>query len=172
MNNKRGTEVGLVKALILGIGMASMARAGIAYLPLTGPPALRVLAMRSPQAAQAVPAVKMVESAKVTDTNCLDIKAFNTNTTATVVNATEGFGPTLPGLVLGPNNPLDVPNGASIFMLPAPDTLGMTPQILATYFQPLVVGTNGTAVAAPFRVGFIPPLPEPDKSSHAEYIIK
>jgi len=177
MKNKLGAaEVGLFKALILAVGVASVARAGIAYLPLTGPPALRMLTMKSPKLTPmiAVPAMKIELSTNLAtgDSNCPDIKALNTNMTATVVNSAGDYAPTLPILVMGPDNPLGVPNGASIFNLPAQDTMGITPQILATYFQPMISGTNGTAVAGPFRVGFIPPFAQPDKSSHAEYIVK
>ena len=69
---------------------------------------------------------------------------------------------------------LDETFSASIFALPTPDLLGLTPQMLATYFRPVRFGTNAAALTGPFHVGFMPPLPppEPDKSSHAEYIVK
>lgn len=158
--------------MILGAVVATVARAGIPYLPLTGPPALRMLAMKS---SKPLSAMTITTSTQVTatDTNCPDIKPFNTNTTETVVNSAGGYGPNYTGpIAMGPDNPLDVPNGTSMFPLPSPDGLGITPQILATYFQPLVLETNGMAVPAPFRIGFIPPFAQPDKSSHAEYIVK
>jgi hypothetical protein len=181
MNKCGAAKIGLIKALILALGTASMAQAGGAYLPLTGPPAMRVLAVKSPKLTpmMAVSAMKIETSTNLAaaDTNCLDIKAFNTNTTETVVssaggNSGAGYGPTLPAIVMSPGNPLEVPNGASMFTLPSQDTMGITPQILATYFQPMVLDTNGAAIAVPVRVGFIPPFAQPDKSSHAEYIIK
>ena len=60
---------------------------------------------------------------------------------------------------------------ASVFMLPTPDLLGISPQMLASYFRPVQLGTNYAALTGPFHVTFMPPLP-PDKSSHAEYIVK
>ena len=42
-------EAGLFKALLLAVGVATVARAGMAYLPLTGPLPLRVLAVKTPQ---------------------------------------------------------------------------------------------------------------------------
>jgi len=181
MKKKFGAiQTGLIRALIVAIGMASVAQAGNAYLPLTGPPALRVLAVKSPKAAQmtATPAIKIETPAKVAvaDTNCPEIKAFNTNTVETVVNSAGGPAANsqviMPTIAMGPGNPLDVPSNISVFALPAQNTMGITPQILATYFQPMVLDTNGAAVAVPFRVGFIPPFAQPDKSSHAEYIVK
>jgi hypothetical protein len=178
MNIKRGAaKTGLIKALILAVGVASAARAGTAYLPRTGPPALRMLAVKSPKLTPMIAAPAMNSTNLATgDTNCPEIRALNTNTTETVVGSAGGsmpnYGGILPAITMGPGNPLEGPNGASAFALPAQNTMGMTPQILATYFQPLVTDTNGTAVAAPFRVGFIPPLAEPDKSSHSAYIIK
>jgi hypothetical protein len=179
-NKRRATETGLIKALILGVITATVARAGIAYLPLTGPPALRVLTVTSPKLTSmtAVPAMKIETMTKIAtaDTNCPEIKAFNTNTTETVVSSAGGNGPnytgTMPAITMGPGNPLDVPGNISGFALTAQSNFGITPEMLATYFQPLAVGTNGVVVAAPFRVGFIPPFAQPDKSSHAEYIVK
>ncbi|HEV2693239.1 MAG TPA: hypothetical protein VG347_10125 [Verrucomicrobiae bacterium] len=172
MNTLAAAEKGLIKAMILAIGMASVARAGIPYLPLTGPPALRVLAVKS---TKTVPAMKTEISTNLAkgDTNCPDIQPFNTNTTETVVGWAGGSGPNLggplPSLNMGPGSPLD---GVSPFAMAPQNTVNMTPQMLATYFQPLVIDTNGAAVTAPFRVGFIPPFAEPDKSSHSQYIIK
>jgi hypothetical protein len=60
----------------------------------------------------------------------------------------------------------------SIFALPTPDLLGITPQMLATYFRPVQFGTNSAALVGPFHVGFMPPQPAPEKSSRAEYIVK
>jgi len=173
MNTRGAAEIGLIKALILATGVSTVAHAGLAYLPLTGPPALRVLAVKSPKAA---PVAKIETAKKVVaeDTNCppIDIKAFNTNTTETVVNSAGGYGSNLPKIVMGPGNPLEMPNGVSVFALPAQDTMGITPQILATYFQPTGTDTNGAAVVVPFKIGFVPPFAQPEKSSHAEYIIK
>ena len=59
-----------------------------------------------------------------------------------------------------------------VMALPTSELFGLTPQMLATYFQPLAGGTNGTMVTDPFHVSFIPPFALPDKSSHAEYIVK
>ena len=173
-------KTGLIKALIVAIGTASAARAGIAYLPLTGPPALRMLAVKSPKPAPAAaaPTMKTETTTKVAmaDTNCPEIKAFNTNTTETVVSSAGGPAANsqviMPAIAMGPGNPLDVPNNVSVFTLSPQGSYGITPQILATYFQPTLTETNGTSVAVPFRVGFIPPFAQPDKSSHAEYIIK
>ena len=60
----------------------------------------------------------------------------------------------------------------SVFALPTPDLLSITPQMLAAYFRPVQFGTNAAALVGPFHVGFMPPQPVPDKSSRAEYIVK
>ena len=107
-----------------------------------------------------------------------------TNTPATVearifpglTNAT-GDAATAPFAVPGPfganaDKSLGETFSASVFALPTPDLLSITPQMLTTYFHPVEFGTNAAGLAGPFHVSFMPPLPQPDKSSHAEYIVK
>jgi hypothetical protein len=60
---------------------------------------------------------------------------------------------------------------ASVFSLPAPDLLGISPDMLATYFRPVRTGTNSAELIGPFHVSFTPPV-APDRSSHAQYIVK
>ena len=177
MNLKRGaTEWGLIKAMALAIGIAAAARAGSPYLPFTGPGALRVQAMKHPQP---VPVDKIAASPMATVTNPAVANAntcVDSNAPEVVVNSAGGYntnllGP-LPVITMGAGNPLESVSGPPFFMQPAQNMLGMTPQMLATYFQPTAIGSNGVVLGAPFPIGFIPPLSEPDKSSHAEYIIK
>lgn len=151
----------LLQAFILAVSVASVARAGFSYLPLTGPPALRILAVRTPKT---VPVAILAPTPVALVTNADDC----TNVAAVANDA----GPLLPPVNLGAANPVDSAPGTPGFVLPAQDMLGMTPEMVAAYFQPVAVGTNGVALPVQFRVGFIPPLADPDKSSHAEYIVK
>lgn len=164
MNKRRATELGLIKALALAIGMASAARAGIAYLPLTGPPALRMLAVKSPKPA---PVETISAAPKVVTTNMPDVNVKTcVDTNAVELSAHSGDSGTnfmLPIPAIAPGGPLEAP----IFALPTQDFVGITPQMLATYFQP-----NGMATNGPSAISFIPPFAQPDKSSHAEYNVK
>ncbi len=165
MKTKRAAaEIGLVKAFILALVLATAARAGLAYLPLAGPPQLRVLAVPPPQP---IPAPTIETVAAHNETNNFApfaIATANTNNAVSVITAAPD---NLPPIVMSQGSVL----GAPIFALATPDLMGITPQMLATYFHPVAFGTNGIEVVAPFRVGFIPPL-LPEKSSHAEYIVK
>jgi hypothetical protein len=169
--NRRVAEIGLARALILALGTASIARAGIAYLPLTGPPAMRVLAIRHQPPA---PVGNTIPQVVIVNTNTLAAgtnACFDTNTEVYAVSS-GGANTNLPAITIGSSNPLDTTSGTQVFAMPGQDLFNVTPEILATYFKPLNVGTNGLAIAGPYRVGFIPPFTQPDKSSHAEYIVK
>jgi hypothetical protein len=77
----------------------------------------------------------------------------------------------LPSLGPGPDQFGGAAFAPPILALPTPDLQGVTPQILASYFQPVQLGTNAALLNGLFRVSFVPPL-APDTSSHAQYIIK
>lgn len=161
--------------MILVLGAA--ARGGLPYLPLIGPPPLRVQTLRPPTAG----VVKFTPEAKLlSGTN--DAAATPTNDTAlaaapfgTTNDADAGSMTTPAGAPAAerPDQSLGDNFTASVFALPTPDLLGITPQMLAAYFHPVPGGTN-MILTGPFHVSFIPPQP-PDKavkSSHAEYIVK
>src|SRR4051812_33559888 len=115
-------EAGLLKALILSVSVATVTRAGIAYLPLTGPPALRVMAVKSPKP---VPAMIIEAPAKVAaaETNCppLEVRPLNTNTAEVVVNSAGGNSSIFAGPIAivpaGPSNPLDTFGALSVVAL-------------------------------------------------------
>jgi hypothetical protein len=163
---KRPVKSGIASLKALGVILAlgAAAHASLPYLPLTGPPGLRLLAMRKP-------ANTGVKIAAATNNPVADLAAkvlpglTNATSTATDISSLNGSGPT------GTDRSLEDTFNASVFALPTPDLLGMTPQMLATYFRPVQFGTNN-ALAGPFHVGFMPPLPAPEKSSRAEYIVK
>jgi hypothetical protein len=167
---KRPVNLGIASLKALGIVLAlgAVAHAGLPYLPLTGPPPLRLLAVKNPRPVAGL----KIEAAPVAHTNlaAVAVKNFPGTTNATSTDAANAFlaGP-LNGL--GADRSLEETFSASVFALPTPDLLSITPQMLATYFHPVQFGTN-TVLTGPFHVGFMPPVPVPDKSSRAEYIVK
>jgi hypothetical protein len=157
-----------LKALAAVVALGAVAHAGLPYLPLIGPPPLRVQAAKSPVVSvvqfEAQPAVA------VTNSNPPPVvvsKEFpgTTNATGGNVAATP-----LPMVASTPEESLGQTINSSVFALSTPELMGITPQMLATYFHPVQIGTN-TALTGPFRISFLPPV-TPEKSSHAEYIIK
>jgi len=174
---KRPVKLGIatLKALGCTLVLGAAAHAAMPYLPLIGPPPIRTQVVKSPGAA-----VVTYQSL---------LSSMNTNLTASVTdsNSPAGISPFLPGTtnLIGPVSSSFVGGGmdeslgdtisSSVFTLPTPDLLGITPQTLATYFRPVQFGTNQPALFGPLHVNFMPPLPLPPtdtKSSHAEYIVK
>ena len=170
MNTRTGsTALGLFKAFVLAASVATVARAGMAYLPLTGPAALRVLVVKAPKPIEAT--VITARSPNPAADNCTNA-VFPEAVAA--VSATNSAFP-LPPVTMSTGSSLDVSAGTSIFLMASPDFLSITPEMLAAYFTPAVPctnGTNGIVVPAPFHVGFVPPLLQVQKSSTAEYIVK
>ena len=161
MNTRNGaTALGLIKAFLLAVSVATVARAGMAYLPLTGPAALRVLAVRPPPQIQTtVIAAKPPASATENCTNAIFPETVAANP------ATNSDFP-LPPLTMG---------ASTSILMASPDFLSVTPEMLAAYFTPAALctnGVNGVVIPAPFHVGFVPPLLQIQKSSTAEYIVK
>ena len=177
MNRPRvGMDMTLIKAFVLAAGVATVARASLTYLPQTGPAPLRVAMVKAP--------VLVPETTKLVLVAPPVIPAHDTNSLAAVENCIADTNPvvitskpsddeaTLPPIVLGADNPLQGPgaNGASMMQAAPSDMMGISPEMLATYFKPNGAGTNA-AVVVPLRVGFVPPLATPP-SSHSEYNIK
>jgi hypothetical protein len=164
---KRPVKLGIASLKALGtiLVLGAAAHAGLPYLPLIGPPPLRVQAVKSPRSS-----VARVEAAPA----AVATNAAVTLTASTLPGTTKvAGGDTFVGPLSDANadKSLEDTFSASVFALPTPDLLGLTPQMLATYFHPVQFGTN-TALVGPFHVGFMPPLPAPQKSSRAEYIVK
>jgi hypothetical protein len=164
---KRPVQLGIasLKALGIVVIVGAAAHAGMPYLPLIGPPPLRLLAAKSPGTA-----VFKIEAPVPPVTNSPAVAAAKnflaeTNSASVVTPAVVA-----PLIGAGAEQSLGETFAGSVFELPTPDLLGLTPQMLATYFHPVQFGTNDAATG-PFRVSFLPPLP-PDRSSHAEYNVK
>jgi hypothetical protein len=161
-----------LKALAIVVALGAVAHASLPYLPLIGPPPLRVQVVKSPSATAveflAKPAGPASRSPLAAATSISSVPAM-------AMAATNVMGPAIPAgfvpqVAENPEQSLGDAFSTSVFPLPTPDLLGITPQMLASYFRPVQSGTNFTFVG-PFHVSFVPPLP-PDKSSHAEYIVK
>lgn len=158
---KRSASLRALTGMVL-IGLA--AHAGLPYLPLAGPPAMR-------QEAKIIPPVAAVSEAPP-------------------VKAPTNVPPVLQTLEVATNAPeeakvpvevLAVPGGMTdhTFVSPTFTATGqgvasITPQILATYFRPVTIGTNMGVIGGMLPIGFVPPFTpvESRADSRAEYIVK
>jgi hypothetical protein len=169
---KRPVRLGIasLKGLGIVVALGAAAHAAMPYLPLIGPPPLRLQTVASPAAVapvkfQAPPAVAATNAPAVAGTGITPV-------TNAVASTGLNSPPAIPLLVPeSPDQSLGDSFSASVFAMPTPDLLGITPQMLAAYFRPVQLGTNSATLVGQFPVSFMPPLP-PDKSSHAEYIVK
>ena len=172
---KRPVKSGIASLKALGIVLAlgAVAHASLPYLPLLGPPPMRMLAKKNPQTAVVI---KLETPPAAVSTNSLavvEVKDFPGTTNATSTDAATTFLTAAePPIAVAAGNSLEETFSASVFALPTPDLLGITPQMLATYFRPVQFGTNSAALVGPFHVSFMPPMPSPENSSRAEYIVK
>jgi hypothetical protein len=146
-----------LKALGILVALGAVARAGMPYLPLIGPPPVRVQAVHKSTAT----VVHFMPEVAARGTNQAAAGSAETNQ---ISSANPINGSVLAG------NALDMLPAPQMIALPPPDLIAITPQMLANYFGP---GSNGTnaAPAGPFKLSFLPPLPA-DHSSHAEYEVK
>lgn len=161
-----------VPAIAVAVGLA--AHAGLPYLPLVGPPPLRIQAAGSLGVASA----RTVEDKPHPTAARNSAGVTAAQTAADDSEGTNLFGADLPPSSAGPTEPAaaadqPVTNALTtqVFELPTPNLVGISPETLATYFHRLPDGTNSVVPAAPYPISFLPPLP-PDKSSKAEYIVK
>jgi hypothetical protein len=166
-------------AVALAIGTA--VHAAIPYLPQVGPPPLRFEAVKSPAAAitllkpsPATPAASVTNKPPVAETAISPV-ATNLVTVGNQTTATTNTPAEVSTVAAAPAPEASPSLGqiftSSVFTLPPPDLVGITPQMLVTYFHPVQFGTN-SAVVTPFPISFVPPTVPDNKSSHAEYIIK
>jgi len=151
-----------LKALTLFVVLGTIAHATIPYLPLVGPPAMRIQKANSPAAS----VVKFEagyrqpsQSTNSASTVAADLKSASRDTQNPHADATL------------PTSAPDSTSAASIFELPTPDLVGITPQMLAVYLHPIVGGTNSAALLGPLPLSFVPPVPMV-KSSQATYNVK
>lgn len=169
---KRPVKSGIatLKALGIVLALGAAAHAGLPYLPLIGPPPLRVQAVNNPAAAVIGKIETLSAPAPTNSPAALEAKVFPGLTNAAGGDTIlAGAGPLISP---GADQSLGESFSTSVFALPTPDLLSITPQMLATYFRPVQFGTNAAALVGPFHVGFMPPQPVPEKSSRAEYIVK
>ncbi|HUC84609.1 MAG TPA: hypothetical protein VL970_05395 [Candidatus Acidoferrales bacterium] len=160
-----------LRALTIVVALGAMAHAAMPYLPLIGPPSLRVPAVKS--LAAEVVKFEANQGAPLPATNPPPViasevspgKGDPTNAAASAL----AYALALPAPA--PETPLSNTFTSSVFELPTPDLLGISPQMLAGYFHPVEPGTNSAVMTGMFPLSFTPPLP-PDKSSRAEYNVK
>lgn len=142
----------LIGMVLIGIA----AHAGLPYLPVYGPPAMRMTAKPPPP-----PAVVEVKADKI-PTNVppmlATVPAMPTNSFSGETNASAE-------LIAMPRMP-----GDENFPLNAQGMVAITPQVLAAYFRPVTFGTNSGVITGGEPLGFVPPFTHPD--SRAEYIVK
>jgi hypothetical protein len=168
----RPVKLGIASLKGLGavVALGAVAHASMPYLPRIGPPPLRVQAVKTPAAAivksEATPVLPPASQPAVAEARLAPVVTNFPDLTKPAVAVVSA-----PPIPEGPDRSLGDTFTSSVFPMPAPDLLGITPQMLATYFHPVQLGTNSAAPTGPFQVIFMPPLP-PDKSSHAEYIVK
>jgi hypothetical protein len=159
---KRPVNLGIasLKALLMVVVLGTVAHGSLPYLPLIGPPPLRIQTVKAPAEAG-------LHLAGGQATNLTAVAARDaTNVTGVATSlAVSGAG--------GADKSLGDAFSATIFQMPTPDLMGISPQMLATYFLPVMQGTN-TVPAGLVPISFMAPLPseKPVKSSHAEYKVK
>jgi hypothetical protein len=178
MNKRVKLRIALLKALAIVATLGAVAQAGVPYLPQIGPPPMRVATVKSPS----VGVLKLIETPVAAPTNSPSSVAATPSDVTNTMNSAGSTASTTPAasapfVVQTPDQSLGDAFSTSIFTLPTPNLLGISPEMLATYFHPVQTGTNFPGPNSPFRVSFLPPMPpllQPlvDKSSHAEYIVK
>ena len=164
MTPSRQNGAATMKALLGMVLIGIAAHAGLPYLPLTGPPPMRV-AVKS----VAAPAPVVIEKTKA-PTNLppvLKTLALVTNTPNLETN------PPVEMMAM-PAGADDHPPGVPVFNLTEQSMPSITPQMLATYFRPVTIGTNGGVIGGVLPIGFVPPFTrlESHADSRAEYLLK
>jgi hypothetical protein len=169
MNRLIKPGIASLKALGAFLVLGAVAHGSLPYLPLLGPPPLRIQAVKSPPPNNAV--VKFVGSTVTNLTAMATTAAIEAKSTAGSTNPAivSLHQPALIGIP-DSDKALGDTFSATVFTLPTPNLLGISPEMLATYFRPVQRGTNVVPMGL-LPITFMPPLP-PDKSSHAEYNVK
>lgn len=163
MTRIRHNSAAALRALIGMVMIGIAAHAGLPYLPLVGPPPMRVEAKKIP------PAPVVAEVAVKAPTNIPPVL----KTLAVATNAPEETNVPVDILAM-PSGPLDQTFVSPGVGLTGQGMTGITPQMLASYFRPVVVGTNTGVIGGMLPMGFVPPFTvmQPHADSHAEYIVK
>ncbi|MGA2246156.1 MAG: hypothetical protein ABSH48_14255 [Verrucomicrobiota bacterium] len=168
--NRTAAPSGPLATLAIVVALGAATHAAMPYLPLIGPPALRLQKVNSPAAGvvqfQASPVSPLSATNPLT---AMASQGLLQTGAATNDAAALAAIQSPPGE--GTEGSLSDTFAAPILEMPTPDLLGISPQMLATYFLPVSHGTNSAALTGTFPLSFMPPLP-PDKSSKAEYIVK
>lgn len=160
-----------IKALAIVVAFGAMSRAAVPYLPIVGPAPLRFQVAKKP-AGKVVKFETGMGTPLVASNNLVSAGQGNPG------NSTNTAVPELAAILkpAGTNAPdsertLGDSFTGSVFELPEPDLVGISPEMLALYFHPVLSGTNLPAPLRHYPVSFMPPMP-PDKESRAVYQVK
>lgn len=166
-----------LKALALVVTFGAMARAAVPYLPVIGPAPLRFQVVKKPadstvkfEAAKGTPLVAsnhVAEAISVPQAN----PENSTNAAPGPVSILNPVGTNAPDS----ERSLGDSFTGSVFELPEPDLVGISPEMLALYFHPVLTGTNLAAPVRRYPLSFTPPVPPvkaPEKESRAVYNVK
>jgi hypothetical protein len=156
----------LIGMLLIGI----VARAGLPYLPVVGPPETRVAVKKTNDVS--VIALEKSRAKNFSNTVAAVAMPLPAPTKSADTNA-ETNAPAVTMLAM-PESAVDPTFGPTVFNLSEQGLVNITPQMLATYFRPVNVGTNSGVIGGALPIGFVPPFTvsgsHPD--SRAEYIVK
>ncbi len=171
MITSRQDSAASMRALIGVIMIGMVAHAGLPYLPLNGPPTMRIAAAKKPDVAPIIALEKERAKAFSNSAAAIEMPSLAATKPDSSMPETNAMSPAL----LQPSASFtDVSISAPVFNLTEQGMQTITPQMLAAYFRPLNVGTNGGVISGVLPMGFIPPFtrPEAHPDSRAEYIVK
>jgi len=169
----------LAGVIFAGAAVLREARGDVAYLPFIGPPPLRfqtvVTPAQPPSARLVLPEPRATESTNaVAAGGGVPLPAAVSKPAQAVVEAVS-LPATNNAVSAAPAAPKssEISATPAVMPIPADNLLSVMPQMLADYFVP-GGGTNAGSivVAAPVRVLFVPPSPQSDTESRAEYKVQ
>jgi len=140
--------------------------AGGPYLPNLGPIPLRFAVKTAPPAAASP--VASPDSTAIGNSDASSTAATHETALTTATNVVADVS-----MVENPAADSNSVSKTPVSYVFAPPVIGLTPQVLTEYFQPVAGRTNGpTAVFVPVDVSFTPPVPKAETSSRATYKIQ
>ncbi len=165
-----------LKALAIVVTFGAIARAAVPYLPLIGPVPLRFQAVKKP--ADGSVKFEAAQGASLVNSNNLAGQTALGTGRGSQGDSTNATDPAMASILNpiatnGPDSERTLSDSftASVFELPEPDLVGISPEMLAMYFHPVLTGTNLATSMLQYPLSFTPPLP-PKKESRAIYNVK
>ncbi len=167
----RQNSAASLRALIGVVLIGIVAHAGLPYLPLTGPLEMRVAAKKTNDFS----VIALERQRAKTFSNVVASVAMPAPApTMAGTNLTEETNPPTVPLLAMPTSGGDQTFGPTVFNLTEQGMVSITPQMLATYFRSVTVGTNSGVIGGVLPIGFVPPftVSQTHPDSRAEYIVK